>query len=45
MDQRYQWDDDKADSNLQKHKISFEEAETVFDDEFLITIDDNTKWN
>lgn len=40
MDQRYQWDDDKAESNLQKHKVGFEEAKTVFDDEFLITIYD-----
>jgi len=29
----FSWDDNKANSNLKKHKISFEEAKTVFDDE------------
>jgi len=27
-----EWDDEKAASNLAKHGVSFEEAETVFDD-------------
>jgi uncharacterized DUF497 family protein len=26
------WDDTKAESNLKKHKIAFEEAQTVFSD-------------
>ena len=30
---RFSWDQTKAKSNLIKHKISFEEAKTVFDDE------------
>jgi len=30
---KFSWDKNKAQSNLKKHKISFEEAETVFDDE------------
>ena len=29
----FSWDDTKAKSNLIKHKISFEEAKTVFDDD------------
>ena len=29
----FSWDIDKAQTNLKKHKISFEEAQTVFDDE------------
>lgn len=30
---RFDWDDQKAESNEQKHGVSFEEAETVFYDE------------
>ncbi len=29
----FSWDNSKAKSNLIKHKISFEEAKTVFDDD------------
>lgn len=29
----FSWDEIKAKSNFIKHKISFEEAKTVFDDE------------
>jgi len=29
----FSWDANKAQSNLKKHRISFEEAQTVFDDE------------
>jgi uncharacterized DUF497 family protein len=29
----FSWDTNKAQINLRKHKISFEEAKTVFDDE------------
>ena len=36
----FEWDEEKAKVNLNKHKISFEEAETVFDDQFLITFPD-----
>ncbi len=36
----FEWDEEKANINLHKHKISFEEAETVFDDQFLITFSD-----
>ena len=30
---KFSWDKNKAQSNLKKHKVSFEEAKTVFDDE------------
>jgi uncharacterized DUF497 family protein len=30
---RFEWNEDKAKGNLRKHKISFEEAKTVFHDE------------
>jgi uncharacterized protein len=32
MSVRFEWDDDKAKANLKKHKISFDEASTVFGD-------------
>ena len=31
---RFEWDPDKNESNFIKHGITFEEASTVFDDEF-----------
>lgn len=40
VDLDFEWDEDKAAANLKKHKISFEEAKTVFADPFSITIDD-----
>ena len=30
----FEWHDEKAKKNLKKHKISFEEAKTVFNDPF-----------
>ncbi len=36
----FEWDPDKAASNVSKHGISFEEAETVFDDDFARLIPD-----
>jgi uncharacterized DUF497 family protein len=36
----FEWDDEKAADNLRKHGIDFEEARTVFEDPFAITIDD-----
>jgi uncharacterized protein len=36
----FEWDEAKARESLRKHKISFEEAETVFDDPLSITIPD-----
>jgi len=40
MDLKFEWDESKAAGNLKKHKVSFEEAKTVFSDPFSITIDD-----
>lgn len=37
---KFEWDEEKARANLTKHGISFEEAVTVFDDPFSLTIDD-----
>ena len=37
---RFEWDDIKATANIEKHKISFEEASTVFYDENAILFDD-----
>jgi len=36
----FEWDSTKSDSNLRKHGISFEEAKTVFTDEFGRLISD-----
>lgn len=37
---RFDWDDDKNKLNLRKHKISFEEAQTVFFDPLTRIADD-----
>jgi uncharacterized protein len=39
-DEFFEWDDEKADSNLRKHGISFEEAKSVFYDLLSVTIPD-----
>ncbi len=36
----FEWDHQKAKSNLVKHGVSFEEASTVFQDPLSLTIDD-----
>jgi uncharacterized protein len=36
----FDWDDGKARSNWAKHRVSFEEATTVFSDPLAMTIDD-----
>jgi len=36
----FDWDADKAKANLKRHKVSFEEARTVFYDPFLLTFPD-----
>jgi uncharacterized protein len=33
---QFEWDENKAVSNLSKHRISFEEAKTVFDDPLYV---------
>jgi uncharacterized protein len=37
----FEWDQDKADSNLLKHGISFDEAVSVFGDELALTFFDS----
>ncbi len=37
---KFSWDEKKAKKNLLKHKVSFEEAKTVFGDENARLIDD-----
>jgi len=37
MKANFEWNPDKADRNLQKHAVSFEEASTIFDDPEYIT--------
>lgn len=36
----FEWDVDKALLNLKKHRVSFDEAKTVFGDPFAVTIND-----
>lgn len=38
VDDEFEWDDDKATSNFQKHGIHFEDARTVFRDPFAIEL-------
>lgn len=40
MDISFEWHKVKAASNLKKHKVSFEEASTVFDDPLAAIFDD-----
>jgi uncharacterized DUF497 family protein len=40
MDTEFEWDPEKAESNLLKHEVSFAEAATVFFDPLSITIPD-----
>ena len=37
---RFEWERDKAASNLEKHGVSFDEASTVFDDPLARIFDD-----
>jgi uncharacterized protein len=36
----FEWDVTKAESNIRKHGVSFEEASTAFDDPLSITVED-----
>ncbi len=36
----FEWDENKARTNLEKHKVSFEEARTIFSDPLLLTFVD-----
>jgi uncharacterized protein len=37
---KFQWDTDKASSNVKKHGVSFEDAVTIFGDPLAVTIPD-----
>jgi uncharacterized DUF497 family protein len=37
----FEWDEVKAKANLKKHKVSFEEGKTIFNDPFLFTFPDS----
>ena len=37
---RFEWDENKNEINIKKHRISFEEAKTVFYDEDALVIND-----
>lgn len=43
---RFEWDPEKAKLNVEKHGVSFNEAETVFYDEQAIQFydDDHSEW-
>jgi uncharacterized DUF497 family protein len=36
----FEWNEEKSKRNVRKHGVTFEEAKTVFNDPFAITIDD-----
>lgn len=40
MNLEVEWDPAKAESNLRKHRVSFEEAATVLGDPLSVTLDD-----
>lgn len=40
MSLRFEWDEGKANRNIEKHGVSFEEAATVFGDPLSLTIED-----
>ena len=37
---KFEWDSNKAKINIEKHGVTFEEASTVFSDEYAIIFDD-----
>ncbi len=41
MDLTFEWNEEKAKENLKKHKVSFKEAKTIFNDPFLMTFPDS----
>jgi len=40
VDLQFEWDPNKAASNLRRHQVSFEEAATVFQDRLSVTVAD-----
>ena len=46
IDDEFEWDDDKATSNVEKHGVAFEQARSVFRDPFAIELlDDRGDYN
>jgi uncharacterized DUF497 family protein len=37
---QFEWDPDKAAFNLRKHSVTFEEAQTVFEDDLFVVFED-----
>ncbi len=37
----FEWDAKKANANIRKHRVTFDEARTVFDDPLLVTYPDD----
>ena len=37
---QFEWNKEKAEANLKKHEVSFDEAETVFDDPLFVIFAD-----
>lgn len=37
---KFEWDADKAEANLARHEVSFDEAKTVFDDPLYVDFHD-----
>ena len=40
MKLNFEWDEEKAEANVKKHRVSFDEATTVFIDPFSVIIPD-----
>jgi hypothetical protein len=40
MGPKFEWDDEKARANVEKHEVGFAEGATVFNDEFVATLSD-----
>lgn len=40
----YEWDPDKAETNLKKHGVDFADAVAVFEDEMAIAIEDHDEF-
>jgi uncharacterized protein len=45
VDGDFEWDDGKAESNLETHGVSFPEAATVFADPYAVYLDDGSGTN
>ena len=43
IDEEFEWDDDKATSNFEKHGVGFEDARAVFRDPFAVELFDDRK--